>query len=328
MIYGQKMATTDLHITKPNYTNPRIISPFKISIDASALLEVIETIYYDNSNTEESSNTRLIGTLLGTYSEDGNVVIKSAYIVPHSETEGELIFEESYHFSTYHLYKRGNSDLQVVGWFSTNSSFDLNTSLLQEFYSKNSPNHPQIYLTLSHRNENNEIVAPIVKTYLSSPVGLPASSTLAHSLGLEKEGTCAFVSIENEIVYSKNEITALKSINKAAGNEERVTDLTQETELKQLEAKLTGISAKIQNLSEYAKRAASGEIEGNQEVGQLLLSALKFQLSDSELAYYKEKLEQHSNEILLVEYLSSCIQQQLELSSKLTNFITPEEALR
>lgn len=322
------MAAADLHITKPNYTSPRIVSPFKISIDASALLEVIETIYYDNSNSEESSNTRLIGTLLGTYSEDGNVNIKSSYIVPHSENEGELIFEESYHFSTYHLHKRGNSDLQVVGWFSTNSNFDLNTILLQEFYSKNSPHHPQIYLTLNYKNENNEIVAPTIKTYLSSPVGLPSSSALTHSLGLEKEGTCAFVNIENEIVYSKNEITALKSINKAVINNGQPVDLTAETDLKQLESNLASLRVKIQSLSEYAKRTASGEIEGDTKVGKLLLSALKFQLSDNEIVTYKEKLEQHSNEILLIEYLSSCIQQQLELSSKLTNFITPEEALK
>lgn len=322
------MASADLHINKPNYTNPRIVAPLNISIDASALLEVIETIYYDNSNSEESTNTRLIGTLLGTYSEDGNVVIKSAYIVPHTEKEGELIFEESYHFSTYQLYKRGNLDLQVVGWFSTNDTFDLNTSLLQDFYSRNSSSHTQVYLTLNHKNENGEIIAPVVKTYVSSPVGLPSSSNLANSLGLEKEGTCAFVSVENTIIYSQNEITTLKSINQTASNGNQVTNVSTDDELKQLENKLAGISEKIQALSQYAQRAASGEIQGDATVGQLLSSALKFQLSEGELATYKNKLENHTNDILLIEYLSSCIQQQLELSSKLTNFITPEEALK
>lgn len=318
---------TALNLTKPNYSTPRVISPLNISIDASALLEVIETIYYDTTS-EESSTTRLIGTLLGTHSEDGNVVIKNAYIVPHKEENGDLIFEESFHFSTYQLYKRSNPELQVVGWFSTNDNLDVSTGLLHELYSKNSPLLPQVLLTLNHKNESGEIISPIIKTYISGPVGLPASSSLAHSIGLDKAGAYAFVSVENKIVYSKNELTTLQSINRASKNENQLASISSVDELKQLQHSLENISKMISILTEYSSRAANGEIQGDVKIGQLLLSALKFQLSENEITELKSKLESFDNNALLIKYLSSCIQQQLELSSKLTNFILPEDALK
>jgi translation initiation factor 3 subunit F len=322
-----KMASPSLHLTKPNYSTPRIISPLKVSIDASALLEVVETIYYDNSAAEDSKTTRLIGTLLGTRSDDGNVIIKNAYIVPHKEEDGELIFEESHHFSTYQLYKRSNLDLQVVGWFSTSDKLDLNAGLLHEFYSKNSAS-PQILLTLQHKNANGEVISPVIKTYVSGPVGLPSTSSVAHRIGLDKAGAFAFLDIENEITYSQNELTSLKFINKAANNESLLTSVSSTDELSQLDSSLSKIDSMISTLQEYASKAASGEIKGDEKVGQLLLSALKFQLSDVEITTLKAQLDEHSNDTLLVEYLTSCIQQQLELSSKLTNFVLPEDALK
>ncbi|KAG0676713.1 hypothetical protein C6P40_001112 [Pichia californica] len=322
------MASTALHISNPNYTNTRIISPLKVSIDASALLDVIEATYHDNSDSKDATRTRLIGTLLGTRSEDGNVSIKTAYIVPYTEKDGDIIFEESYHFSTYQLYKRSNVDLQVVGWFSTQDNLDLSTGLLHEFYSKSSPNYSQILLTLTHKDSNGEVVSPIINTYVSGPVGLPASSQLAHSLGLDKSGAYAFVSVENEIVYSKNALTSIQFISKAANNENQTTTISSNDELKQLEDSLNKISSMVQILSDYTAKVTSGEIKGNEKIGQLLLSALKFQLSENEINEIKLQIENHTNDTLLVEYLSSCIQQQLDLSSKLTNFMLPEDALK
>lgn len=322
------MASTALHIAKPNYANTRIISPLKVSIDASALLDVIEATYHDNSEAADSGRTRLIGTLLGTRSEDGNVNIKTAYIVPHTEKDGDLIFEESYHFSTYQLYKRSNMDLQVVGWFSTKDELDLSAGLLHEFYSKNSPNHPQILLTLKHKDENGEVISPIINTYVSGPVGLPSTSQLAHSLGLDKAGAFAFVSVENDIIYSKSELTSLQFINKASNNENQTTTLSSNDELKQLETSVNKIADMLKVLSEYSARVKNGEIKGDSKIGQLLLSALKFQLSQNEISELKQQMENHTNDTLLIEYLSSCIQQQLDLSSKLTNFVLPADALK
>lgn len=321
------MASPSLQLTKPNYITPRVISPLKVSIDASALLEVVETIYYDNSADKDAKTTRLIGTLLGTRSNDGNVIIKHAYIVPHNEKDGELIFEESHHFSTYQLYRRSNLDLQVVGWFSTKDELDLNTGLLHEFYSKSSA-HPQILLTLQHKNEKGEVVSPVIKTYVSGPIGLPASSSLANSIGVDKSGAFAFLKIDNEVTYSQNELTSLKFINNAARDESLVTSVSSSTEFSQLNNSLLKIESMISTLQEYASKAASGEIKGDEKVGQILLSALKFQLSNVDIEKLKAQLDEHSNDTLLVEYLTSCIQQQLELSVKFTNFVLPEDALK
>lgn len=317
-----------LHVVKPNYSEARIVSPIKVSIDATALLDVIEALYHDNSESGDEEYTRLIGALLGTRSEDGNINVKTAYIIPHTEKDENFIFEDSHHFQTYQLYKRSNMDLQVVGWFQTNETFDISTGLLHEFFQNNSPKTNQILLTINHKDTEGNIVSPIINTYISSPIGLPQATSITQKLGLDKSGAYAFVSVENQIIYSKRELTSLKLINKTFEAENQTALVSNFDELKQLESTLSKISQMIQMLTDYTNKVINGELNGNDKIGQLLLSALKFQISEDEISYLKTKIEKHSNDILLIEYLSSCIKQQLELSSKLTNFMLPEDALK
>ncbi|VEU22646.1 DEKNAAC103508 [Brettanomyces naardenensis] len=325
------MSSPALHIVKPNIVVPLGSSadtPIKVTIESSTLLQLIETIYENNDSTP--TQTRTVGTLLGTRSDDGsNIEVKECYIVPHKEEDEELTIEEAFHISAFHLYKRANQELQVIGWFSTSPELDAYTGLFHEFYAKGScaPYQP-VLLTLQYRdNDSGEIISPIVKTYISSPVGLPPNSGIVRKLNLEKIGSYAFVPIPNEVTYSKNELTTLKYLSEASKKEDRSFDLKGLDELKQMSSTVNQISDLIKILQDYTERAAKGEIEGDNRIGQLLLSNLNYKLSEVDVDDFKKDFETHVNDTMLLQYLASCIKQQLDLSAKLTNFITPEDAV-
>ncbi|GMG56066.1 unnamed protein product [Ambrosiozyma monospora] len=325
------LADPVFHIVKPNLAVPlsaQAHSPIKVNIQSSALLQLIESIYQDDENDKTKSRT--VGTLLGVRSDDGSSIeIKESYIVPHNEEDDELRIEEAFHITSYQLLKRISPELQVVGWFSTNAKFDDFTGLLNEFYGKGScAPHAPIHLTLQCTDEKTgEIISPIVKTYISSPVGLPASSGLAHQLGLEKIGATAFTPIPNEVIYTKNQLNTLKFLNKASSNTSTNSVKLNKDELRQFSQSISEVSSLVEVLQSYVQKVIAGEIEGDESVGKFLLTNLNFKAESIDVEYLKKAFEQHINDSLLVEYLASCIKQQLDASAKLTNFISPEEAV-
>lgn len=320
-----------LQIVKPNIVAPLgsvSDTPIKVKVQGGALLQLIDTIYQNDENDESQSRT--VGTLLGTRSDDGSSIeVTESYIVPHTEKDDDLTIEEATHVSLYRLHKRSNPDLQVVGWFSTSPEIDTYTGLLHEFYAKGScaPFQP-ILATLKYRDdETGDIIAPQIDTYISSPVGLPQSSLLARQLQLDTIGSYAFVPVPNEIIYSKNELTTLRYLSESSKKESVSFEVGGIDELTQLSKSVSEVSDLIKILTDYSKRAASGEIEGNDKIGQLLLSNLSYKPSSVDLASLEAEFKKHQDDTLLVQYLASCIKQQLDLSVKLTNFEAPEEAV-
>lgn len=63
------MTTPALHLVKPNMVAPLVSSsdsPIEVTVQSSTLLQLIDTIYENNDETETQSRT--VGTLLGTRS--------------------------------------------------------------------------------------------------------------------------------------------------------------------------------------------------------------------------------------------------------------------
>ncbi|KAG7881340.1 hypothetical protein KL938_003470 [Ogataea parapolymorpha] len=325
------MSSPILHIVKPNVATPSTsapVGPVKVLIQAPALMQLIDAVYMDNE--EDLTKSRTIGTLLGTRSDDGSELeVKECYIVPHKEEAEELTIEESHHISTYQLLKRVNPELLIVGWFSTNPVLDSFTGLFQEFYSKGScfPHQP-IHLTLQTKDDNGDIISPILKTYISSPVGVPANSTLANQIGIDKIGSFAFTPVPNEVIYSKTELTTLKYLNKGVQTESRAVDLLGQDELKQISGSVANVASLLDTLQAYVQKVIKGEIEGDSNVGKRLLETLNTQPSSIDPDQLHTMLQNHADDASLVEYLASCVKQQLDLSAKLTNFMTPEESAK
>ncbi|GMM30355.1 hypothetical protein DAMA08_031000 [Martiniozyma asiatica (nom. inval.)] len=321
------MSSPVLYVPKPSIgatvsgNKPALAQVF---INSSALLELIDTIYYDNSADDESNN-RVIGTLLGSRSDDGSeVTVKACYTVPLKEENGDLIFQDAYHLATLQLYKKSNPDLLVVGWFSNNKIIDTYTGLVHDIYSKGS--NSSVFLTIEHLDSEGKIITPKITTYTTSTIGLPATSNLVQNLGIDKSGSYVFTPIPNKVFATKSELVALKFISAATDSENNTLEITGNDQFSQLQATIQKTTNMIKIIQEYVSRVKSGEIKGDESIALQLISQLKFNVTQSEIEKIKANYEERKNEAEVVEYLASCLKQQLDLSSKLTNFVLPEEA--
>lgn len=59
---------------------------------------------------------RVIGTLLGTRSETGEIDVRSSFAVLHKENAEQVAVDMEYHRTMYDLHHKVNSKEVIVGW--------------------------------------------------------------------------------------------------------------------------------------------------------------------------------------------------------------------
>jgi translation initiation factor 3 subunit F len=70
----------------------------------------------DHFLRRKNEQARVIGTLLGTTSDSGEVEVRSSFAVPHSENEQQVAIDGDHHRTMYELHHRINPKEIVVGW--------------------------------------------------------------------------------------------------------------------------------------------------------------------------------------------------------------------
>ena len=95
--------------------NPISISRAEVSsvtVHPVALFSILD--HYLRRKDEQA---RVIGTLLGTVSDSGEVEVRSSFAVPHSESEQQVAIDGDHHRTMYELHHRINPKEVVVGWY-------------------------------------------------------------------------------------------------------------------------------------------------------------------------------------------------------------------
>lgn len=294
-----------LNIVRPNLSlqNSAATAPVAVTIQAPALFQLLEFAL--------RSQERIIGTLVGARSDDGDELeVKDCYIVPHNISDDALEIEEMQMKTQYQLHKRSNPRDVILGWFSTSDEIDSFTSLIHDFYSKSEP-HSLIHLTLPSLDEIKEI--PTVTTYLGTLVG--ASMGMSNSLKLDKDPNFIFTPIANKINFDAQERSVLNYASKAVNSNTDVAELTsQSVDLQVLSESLVKIDALIDSTLEYITKVEQGTIKGDDKLAKLLLSSLNTNVQSLQL---EDAFTQQIQDSLMVEYLTSSVKTQLELSAKL-----------
>lgn len=85
----------------------------------------------DSYIRRNEGSDRVIGTLLGSYGEDGAVVVKNSYAVPHNESQGQVAVDIDFHRTMFELHHRANPKEVIVGWYSTGRGVDQSDALIQ-----------------------------------------------------------------------------------------------------------------------------------------------------------------------------------------------------
>lgn len=321
-----------MHLVRPNVIAPAAGSangPASIKIHAPAMLTILEII------SQQVLNKRIIGTLLGSRSDDGlEMEIKDGFMVPINETGDSIVIEDQVHKSLYQLYKKAHPKETVLGWFGSSNQIDDITSLIHDFYSKGVDRafpFPAIYLNVEFLNEKNQIIEPTITTYIGAAVGKPVSNT--QQIGWKTtnvNNSYIFTPIPNEVINATiTEKIAFKTLidqkinqqndntNTNTNNNNNHGNNNNSDDLSYLSQQLNKATDNVGQLLSYI------ENNGNKDQDIDLLRLLSNQLLNkpailTNLPELEKLFKDHNQDVIMIEYLTKAVKDQIELSTRLT----------
>ncbi|EEH06061.1 translation initiation factor eIF3f [Histoplasma capsulatum G186AR] len=300
------MADTDsfLHLSRP--LGPALVgaqastAPLNVVIQPQAIFSIL-----DHSLRRNADQERVIGTLLGTRSEDGTEVeIRSCFAVGHTETTDQVEVDMEYQKQMLALHLKANPKEVLVGWYATSSELNTFSALIQNFYGGSGDGtwpHPAVHLTVS--------TAPgkdiETRTYISAPVGVTAERAA---------DSAAFIPVPYEIRYGDAEKNGLEAIAAARDSENRTANLF--TDIEALEKAIEDVLGMIDRVSKYVESVMDEEAPASTALGQFLLNALALAPKVNP-ADIENDFNNHIQDVLVVSYLANTIRTQMELSNRL-----------
>lgn len=321
-----------MHLVRPNVIAPAAGSangPASIKIHAPAMLTILEII------SQQVLNKRIIGSLLGSRFDDGlEMEIKDGFMVPINETGDSIAIEDQVHKSLYQLYKKAHPKETVLGWFGSSNQIDDITSLIHDFYSKGVDRafpFPAIYLNVEFLNEKNQIIEPTITTYIGAAVGKPVSNT--QQIGWKTtnvNNSYIFTPIPNEVINATiTEKIAFKTLidqkinqqndntNTNTNNNNNHGNNNNSDDLSYLSQQLNKATDNVGQLLSYI------ENNGNKDQDIDLLRLLSNQLLNkpailTNLPELEKLFKDHNQDVIMIEYLTKAVKDQIELSTRLT----------
>lgn len=103
-----------LRVDLLNYINRMFC--FRTEVSSVTVHPVALFSILDHYLRRKDEQARVIGTLLGTVSDSGEVEVRSSFAVPHSESEQQVAIDGDHHRTMYELHHRINPKEVVVGW--------------------------------------------------------------------------------------------------------------------------------------------------------------------------------------------------------------------
>uniref|UniRef100_A0A093VEG9 Eukaryotic translation initiation factor 3 subunit F n=1 Tax=Talaromyces marneffei PM1 TaxID=1077442 RepID=A0A093VEG9_TALMA len=210
------MAETDsfLHLARPlgpvTVGSAPTTAPLNVVIQPQAIFSIL-----DHSLRRNADQDRVIGTLLGTRSEDGTEVeIRSCFAVGHTETTDQVEVDMEYQKQMLALHLKANPKEVLVGWYATSSELNTFSALIQNFYGQSDGTwpHPAVHLTVS--TEPGKDIE--TRAYISAPVGVTVERAA---------DSAAFIPVPHEIRYGEAEKNGLEAIANARDTEDRQTNI-------------------------------------------------------------------------------------------------------
>lgn len=252
-----------LHLARP--LAPATVSasapttaPVSVTIQPQALFSIL-----DHASRRPPEQERVIGTLLGTRSDDGTEVeVRNCYAVPHTETAEQVEVDMDYQKRMLELHLKAAPREILIGWYATSSELNTFSALIQNFYSQQGEGtfpHPAVHLTVS-TNPGQDVRAD---TYISAPIGVTAERAA---------DSCLFIPVPHEIKYGEAEKSGLELIAGARDRENRLQLL--QTDIETLERAIEQVLEMLERVSNYVSNVLDEEAEPSSALGQFLMNTL------------------------------------------------------
>ena len=256
---------TFLHLARPLPPAPisaqstnAASTPLNVLIQPQALFSIL-----DHSLRRAKEQDRVIGTLLGTRSDDATTItIENCYAVPHTETAEQVEVDMDYQKQMLALHLRANPREFLVGWYATSSELNTFSALIQNFYGQQGDGtwpHPAVHLTVSTEPGQ----GPEARTYISAPIGVTPERAA---------DSCLFIPVPHEIKYGEAERSGLEMIGAARDREDR--SVTMVSDIEGLERSIEYVLELLERVRAYVSDVLDEEAEPSTALGQFLLNAL------------------------------------------------------
>lgn len=254
--------STFLHVSRPmgpaSTSAPPTTAPISVVVQPQALFSIL-----DHSLRRPKDQDRVIGTLLGTRSDDGSEIsIQNCYAVPHTETAEQVEVDMEYQKTMLSMQLRANPKEVLVGWYATSSELNTFSALIQNFYGQQGDGtypHPAVHLTVSTEPGQ----PPEVRTYIGAPIGVTSERT---------DDSCSFIPVPHEVKYGEAERSGLELINGAKDREDRQVGMV--SDIENLERSIEQVLEMVERVSNYVSNVLDEEAEPSTALGQFLLNAL------------------------------------------------------
>ncbi|PSR93783.1 hypothetical protein PHLCEN_2v4678 [Hermanssonia centrifuga] len=267
-------------------------TPTSVTVHPVALFTIL-----DHYLRRTESQDRVIGTLLGTRSDTGEIEVRSAFAVLHSETAEQVAVDMEYHHTMYELHHKVNPKEVIVGWYSTGSNLNTYSALIQNFYSQEIAPHQAVHLALNTGVEEGQQSG--VKAYVSSPIGVTP-----------KPENAVFLPIPCELQFKETERSGLDLLSSVSNGS---TDAYPATDLDILERSLQSVSDMLDRVLSYVRQVLVGEVKGNAAVGRYLMNTFGASTDELEKGAFNTSLQ----DTLMVSYLANLVRSQAEVSTRL-----------
>lgn len=252
------------------------------------------------SNENAAPTPRVIGTLMGSRSENGQEIdVRSCFAVPHKEDENQIAVDMPFQQGMVQLLAKNGAKEQIVGWYATHPELNAYSALIQNYFSGETTPHPSIHLTI-----DTELTA--------SGKGLGVKGWVSTQLGLTpKPENAVFLPVPVEIKYAASERAALDLL---------TTEPTPSPALPPLPAlssSLSQLSTLIEQALNYVQSVNSGERAPDAQVGQYLLEGLGRWSAPAGSSEDEGGVKAGLQDTLTVAYLSNLVRSQVELAGRL-----------
>ncbi|KAI4859385.1 Mov34-domain-containing protein [Hypoxylon rubiginosum] len=298
-----------LHLSRPlaptmNFHSS--MAPLSVAIQPSAVLSILD---HATRRDIPTASSRVIGALVGSRSEDGSeVTVASSFAIPHTENEDQVEVDVEYQKNMLSLHLRAHPREVLLGWYTTSHELNSFSALIQNFFASPETGtfpHPAVHLTVSADPQADVRT----RAYISSPVAVNPERA---------SESCLFIQVPHRILYNDAERSALDLIASARDAESRSAPVA--SDVAALTRTLDHTLDLLERASDYVGQVVDEEVEPNNALGQLLMSALSL-APKVEPAVVDSDFNNHIQDVLMVSYLANSIRTQIDLSQRLATAV-------
>lgn len=301
--------------------------PSSVSIHPVALASILDHHLRRPRDSEGREQDRVIGTLMGTRKETGEIKVLSSFGVPFGEVEGKLLLDTDSLRAQLDIVVRAQPKLSVVGWYATHPDLNSWTPLIHDEYAlltaSSTPATSALQTNTSPIHLTLDVRTLAVKAYASARLGLSVDTSSNRS----------FVPLLTEMALAQSEQSGLEVLTKhsvptirsspASKNADTSTSSNNNATpqlvapLVSLQGMLSEVAKMLDSILSYVKQVNEGSIQGDAKVGRYLLETLaSVPMATSSRAQFEEDFNTHLADLLMVSYLANVVRVNLEVGAR------------